>query len=50
MPAELKLFEIARAFYGIGLAFGLLQRWQQHRGEDGNDRDYNQKLNQRETP
>jgi hypothetical protein len=50
MPAELKLFEIAHALYSIRLAFGFLQRWQQHGRENGDDRDDNQKLYQCETP
>src|SRR6266849_4073809 len=40
------LFEIAEALRSLGLFFGPRQRRQEHRSEDGNNRDDHQQLNQ----
>ena len=46
-PRHLQLPEIAHALDAIGLGLGLAERRQQHRSQNGDDGDDNQKLDQR---
>jgi len=48
LPAELQLLQVAVALNRLGRALGLVQGGQQQRGQDGNDRDDDQQLNERE--
>ena len=43
------LLQVVEADHALGLLLGLGQRWQQHRGENGDDGDHNQQLNQGES-
>jgi hypothetical protein len=48
LPCQLKLFQIARAGDGLCLVFRLGQRWQQKRGENGDDGDDHEKSDEGE--
>ncbi|MPN31648.1 hypothetical protein SDC9_179122 [bioreactor metagenome] len=50
MTAEAELFQRTDAVRALGPFARLVERRQQHRGEDGDDRDHNQQFNEREIP
>jgi hypothetical protein len=46
--AEILLPLVAHTSHGVGLNFGAAQRWQEHAGENGNDRDDHQQFDEGE--
>ena len=48
-PSQGELFEVRHALYALGLQLGPGQGGQKQRGQDGNNRDDDQKFNQGET-
>jgi len=48
MPGERKLPEIVQALRPVSLRLGVGKRRQQHRSQDGDDRDDDQQFDQRE--
>ena len=49
LSAQLELLKVVEAPCAIGFSFGTCQCWQQHRCQDGDDRNNNQQLDQCET-
>ena len=47
-PSQAQLAMVRHALDALGLQFGLTQHRQQHRREDGDDRDYHQKFDESE--
>lgn len=48
LHVDAELFEVVEAGDAVGLALGARQRRQQQRGQNGNDRNHDQQLDERE--